>query len=114
MRDRPMDDQIEALRAMGVHVEELGKPGRLPLRLTGPIRSAGIGLAADVSSQFLSGLMLTGAIHGLDARLTTAAVSRPYLDMTAAVMRSFGADVSDDGKYFATCAMDRTWKLWGS
>ena len=30
------------------------------------------------------------------SRLTTAAVSRPYLDMTAAVMRSFGADVSDD------------------
>ncbi|MEM7139854.1 MAG: 3-phosphoshikimate 1-carboxyvinyltransferase [Actinomycetota bacterium] len=96
MRDRPMDDQIEALRAMGVGVEELGEPGRLPLRLTGPMRSAGIGLAADVSSQFLSGLLLAGAIHGLDARLTTAAVSRPYLDMTAAVMRSFGAQVSDD------------------
>ena len=28
--------------------------------------------------------------------------------------RVMGADVSDDGKYFATCAMDRTWKLWGS
>jgi 3-phosphoshikimate 1-carboxyvinyltransferase len=35
-------------------------------------------------------------VSGLDARLTTEAVSRPYLDMTAAVMRSFGADVSDD------------------
>ncbi|GJM38561.1 MAG: 3-phosphoshikimate 1-carboxyvinyltransferase [Acidimicrobiales bacterium] len=96
MRDRPMDDQIDALRAMGVTVEELGDPGRLPLRLTGPIRAAGVGLAADVSSQFLSGLLLSGAIHGLDARLTTSAVSRPYLDMTATVMRSFGAEVSDD------------------
>jgi 3-phosphoshikimate 1-carboxyvinyltransferase len=96
LRDRPMDDQISALRAMGVTVEELGEPGRLPLRLTGPMTTAGIGLPADVSSQFLSGLMLAGAIHGLDARLTTAAVSRPYLEMTAAVMRSFGAQVSDD------------------
>ncbi|MFT5204626.1 MAG: 3-phosphoshikimate 1-carboxyvinyltransferase [Candidatus Aldehydirespiratoraceae bacterium] len=96
LRDRPMDDQISALRAMGVTVEELGEPGRLPLRLTGPMTAAGIGLPADVSSQFLSGLMLAGAIHGLDARLTTAAVSRPYLEMTAAVMRSFGAQVSDD------------------
>lgn len=96
MRDRPMDDQIAALREMGVTVEELGEPGRLPLRLTGPLQAAGIALAADVSSQFLSGLLLAGAINGLDARLTTAAVSRPYLDMTAAVMRSFGAEVSDD------------------
>jgi len=96
LRDRPMDDQIRALREMGVTVEELGDPGRLPLRLIGPLRAAGIALAADVSSQFLSGLLLAGAVNGLDARLTTAAVSRPYLDMTAAVMRSFGAEVSDD------------------
>ncbi|MEQ8839493.1 MAG: 3-phosphoshikimate 1-carboxyvinyltransferase [Acidimicrobiales bacterium] len=98
LRGRPMGDQIDALRAMGVTVEELGDPGCLPLRLTGPLRSAGIALPADVSSQFLSGLLLAGAVHGLDARLTTAAVSRPYLEMTAAVMRSFGAEVSaDDG-----------------
>jgi len=96
LRDRPMNDQISALRAMGVTVEELGEPGRLPLRLTGPMTAADIGLPADVSSQFLSGLMLAGAIHGLDARLTTAAVSRPYLEMTVAVMRSFGAAVSDE------------------
>jgi 3-phosphoshikimate 1-carboxyvinyltransferase len=96
LRDRPMADQIVALREMGVVVEELGEPGRLPLRLTGPLRAASIALAADVSSQFLSGLLLAGAVSGLDARLTTAAVSRPYLDMTAAVMRSFGAEVSDD------------------
>lgn len=96
LRGRPMDDQIGALRAMGVTVEELGEAGRLPLRLTGPLRAGGIALAADVSSQFLSGLLLAGGVHGLDARLTTAAVSRPYLDMTAAVMRSFGVDVRDD------------------
>jgi 3-phosphoshikimate 1-carboxyvinyltransferase len=96
LRGRPMDDQIDALRAMGVTVEELGEPGRLPLRLTGPLRAGSLAVAADVSSQFLSGLLLAGGVHGLDARLTTAAVSRPYLDMTATVMRSFGVDVRDD------------------
>ena len=96
LRERPMNDQIVALRSMGVEVEELGEPGHLPLRVTGPLRAGSIALAADVSSQFLSGLLLAGAIHGLDARLTTESVSRPYLDMTAAVMRSFGAQVSDD------------------
>ena len=96
LRDRPMADQITALREMGVRVDELGEPGRLPQRVTGPLQAAGIALAADVSSQFLSGLLLAGAVRGMDARLTTSAVSRPYLDMTAEVMRSFGADVSDD------------------
>ncbi len=96
LRARPMDDQIAALREMGVVVEELGAPGRLPLRVTGPLGAASIALAADVSSQFLSGLLMVGAVHGLDARLTTAPVSRPYLEMTAAVMRDFGAEVSDD------------------
>ena len=97
LRERPMADQITALREMGVGIEELGEPGRLPLRLLGPLRAASVAVAADVSSQFLSGLLLAGAVNGLEARVATAAVSRPYVDMTAAVMRSFGAEVSDDG-----------------
>jgi 3-phosphoshikimate 1-carboxyvinyltransferase len=96
LRERPMNDQIVAMRELGVEIEELGETGRLPLRVTGPLRAGSIALAADVSSQFLSALLLAGATPGLDARLTTEAVSRPYLDMTASVMRSFGAQVSDD------------------
>ena len=96
LRDRPMDDQIGALREMGVTVEELGAPGRLPLRLTGPLSRADVAVAADVSSQFLSGLLLAGAVNGIDVRLATAPVSRPYLDMTASVMRAFGAAVGED------------------
>ncbi len=98
LRSRPMDDQIAALRTMGVTVEELGDRGRLPLRVTGPPNSHRVAVPGDVSSQFVSGLMLAGGVCGLDIRLTTTAVSRPYLDMTAAVMRVFGAEVSaDDG-----------------
>lgn len=98
LRGRPMQEQIEALRRLGATVEELGSAGHLPLRVTGPLRNGSIALAADESSQFLSGLLLAGAVSGLDARLTTDVVSRPYLDMTATVMRAFGATVSaDDG-----------------
>jgi len=52
-------------------------------------------VAGDVSSQFLSGLMLSGPCmrKGLVVELTTGLVSRPYVEMTAAVMRSFGAEV---------------------
>lgn len=96
LRTRPMDDQITALRLMGVRVEELGESGRLPLRITGPPTGHSVALPGDVSSQFITGILIAGAVSGLDLRLTTAAVSRPYLDMTTAVMEAFGATVSED------------------
>ena len=96
LRARPMDDQIAALRLIGVTVEELGEPGHLPLKITGPPTGPSVALRGDVSSQFVTGMLIAGAVSGLDLRLTTAAISRPYLDMTVAVMRAFGATVSED------------------
>lgn len=97
MRARPMGDQFGALQALGVTVEALGAPERLPVRVTGPISSHETALPGDTSSQFITGLMLAGACATLRVRLTTAPISRPYIDMTSAVMRSFGADVEHDG-----------------
>lgn len=93
LRARPMGDQIVALRSLGVTVAELGAPGCLPLRITGPLERGSVEVAGDVSSQFLSGLLLAGAVRGLDLRLNTEVISRPYLDMTTAVMGEFGASV---------------------
>jgi 3-phosphoshikimate 1-carboxyvinyltransferase len=52
-----------------------------------------VAIRGDVSSQFISGLMLAApwTPHGLRVRLTTPLVSRPYLEMTADVMAAFGA-----------------------
>lgn len=96
LRGRPMGDQIGALRELGVTVEELGEPGRLPLRVTGPPTGHHAAVAGDVSSQFVSGLLLAGGVGGLGVRLTTEPVSRPYLEMTLAVMREFGAQARRD------------------
>lgn len=98
MRERPMGDQFDALRAMGVRIEELGDPGRLPARITGPITARDTALPGDTSSQFITGLMLAGAAGSLRVGLTTDPISRPYIDMTGAVMRSFGAEVEHDGE----------------
>ncbi len=96
LRSRPMGDQVSALRELGVAVEELGESGHLPLRVQGPWSGHRVAVAGDVSSQYVSGLLLAGAVVGLDLRLTTTAVSRPYLDMTTKVMGAFGAEVSND------------------
>ena len=95
LRGRPFGDLVAALRRLGVAVDEPPGGGSLPLRVTGPIRHRSTTVAADSSSQFLSGLMLAGPLapEGLTLRLEGQPVSRPYLEMTAAVMTAFGATV---------------------
>jgi 3-phosphoshikimate 1-carboxyvinyltransferase len=106
LRARPMADGIAALRALGSEVVEAGRPGHLPVTVHGgPARSgAGAGgartparvtVAGDASSQFLSGLLLAAPAWpgGLELAVEGPLVSRPYVDMTVAVMRSFGAGV---------------------
>ena len=91
MRGRPMGPLVDALRALGATVDT----DALPMTVNGPLRGGEVELAGDVSSQFLSGLMLAAPCldEALVIRLTTPLVSRPYAAMTAAVMRAFGAEV---------------------
>lgn len=95
LRTRPMADAFEALRTLGARVDEEGVPGFLPAVVAGPLRGGEVELAGDVSSQFLSGLLLAAPLMpgGLRIRVTTELISRRYVDMTVAVMRAFGATV---------------------
>jgi len=99
LRDRPMGPTFDALREVGVRVEEQALEGRLPVTVAGPLRAAALQVPGDVSSQFLSGLLLSGpAVPGaLAVTVTTDLVSRPYVDMTIAVMEAFGAEVAHHG-----------------
>jgi 3-phosphoshikimate 1-carboxyvinyltransferase len=86
MRRRPMQPTFDALRSLGVRVEERGEPGCLPVVIaTNGVRTGHVSVSGDVSSQFVSGLLLAG----FEVDVTTALVSQPYVDMTRAVMRAF-------------------------
>ncbi|CAN5831072.1 3-phosphoshikimate 1-carboxyvinyltransferase [soil metagenome] len=96
MQARPMETTFAALRHLGAGVEEQGGVGRLPVTVTGGgLRSGLLQLPGDVSSQFLSGLLLVGPClpDGLVIEVTTELVSRPYVELTIAVMEAFGASV---------------------
>ena len=99
MRRRPMGDALEALRTLGVTIAFEGSVDCLPAAFTGPVQKADqmpqIEIDGSVSSQFTSGLLLAAPYmpDGLRLELVGDVVSRPYLDMTVAVMRSFGASV---------------------
>jgi 3-phosphoshikimate 1-carboxyvinyltransferase len=97
MRARPMGPTFDALRSMGAEVIELESPGHLPVNIRGTAldRRPTVSLPGDISSQFISGLLLVAPClpNGLRLELSSDAVSAPYLDMTIEVMGAFGARV---------------------
>jgi 3-phosphoshikimate 1-carboxyvinyltransferase len=96
LRARPMGPSIGALRRLGATVTEVGEPGHLPVELTdGPVVGGELEVSGSASSQFLSGLLLSGPAMrtGLVVRVAGELVSQPYVDMTVGVMRAFGAHV---------------------
>ena len=109
LRVRPMAEAFAALRTLGAKVGDEGVPGHLPAVVEGPLAGGEVELAGDVSSQFLSGLLLAGPHMpgGLRVCVTTELISRPYVDMTVAVMRDFGADVGTVGDDIWTVAPQR-------
>lgn len=96
LRARPMGPLLDALRALGARVDDEGHAGHLPVVVSPAADGADrreVAVSGDISSQFLSGLLLSGPCRpgGLRVEITTELVSRPYVEMTMAVMRAFGA-----------------------
>ena len=94
MHQRPIGDLIDALRPICDGEVSSESPGGCP-----PVRIDTLGwrgdvikVAGNVSSQFLSGLMMASPIAGKRIRIEVLGelVSRPYVEMTAAIMRDFG------------------------
>jgi 3-phosphoshikimate 1-carboxyvinyltransferase len=111
LRARPMGPVLDGIRTLGAEVREEGEPGCLPVTIVAPggLDGGEVAVAGDMSSQFLSGLLLAApyARGGVRLRLTTTLVSRPYVELTQAVMGAFGVDVGPDlavpaGRYRAT------------
>jgi 3-phosphoshikimate 1-carboxyvinyltransferase len=101
LRRRPFGPLHDALAQLGVSIETPHGWGSLPVTVHGPPTSGTVAIPGDVSSQYVTALMLIGPYlpGGLRLELTSPLVSRPYVAMTAAVMRWFGHDgveVGDD------------------
>ena len=95
MKHRPIHILVDALRGLGADIEYVGKEGFPPLRIKGGKLEGGqLEVPGNVSSQFISALLLIGPClsSGLTLRLTGDLISRPYIDLTLWMMREFGAD----------------------
>ena len=94
MQQRPIRILVDALRELGAQIEYAGNEGFPPLRITGTeLKGEEISLAGGVSSQYISALLMIGAVlpKGLRLHLTGHIISRPYINLTLQLMRDFGA-----------------------
>ena len=100
MRERPIEDQLEALRGLGVDARsELGS-GCPPVLIEADGLPGGrVTVKGDRSSQYLSGLLLAAPYARAPLTIEVAGVlqSKPFVDVTLAVMHAFGAVVERDG-----------------
>lgn len=107
MHERPIGDLVDTLRVLGAQIDYLGQPGYPPLRIRpcGPQQSARVGVRGDVSSQFLSALLLAlpnalaerEAGATLDIEVYGELISQPYVALTLDLVRRFGVDIAHDG-----------------
>jgi 3-phosphoshikimate 1-carboxyvinyltransferase len=99
MRERPIEDLLAALRQLGVTAESERGNGRPPVLIRSDgLRGGRVAVRGDVSSQFLSGLLLAApyAQGDLTIEVQGPLVSRPYVDLTTGMMRQFGVRLDDD------------------
>jgi 3-phosphoshikimate 1-carboxyvinyltransferase len=98
MMARPMRPLLDSLSALGARYEFLGQPNCLPFTIYGTGRRQNrVALQANISSQFLSALLLAGVTGSgdLEVVIDGAVAAKPYVAMTVAMMRQFGVAVEN-------------------
>ncbi|MBN1403370.1 MAG: 3-phosphoshikimate 1-carboxyvinyltransferase [Opitutales bacterium] len=107
MYRRPMKGLTDALESLGAQFTFHNTPGCIPFTLkTAPITASGVDVDASESSQILSALLIMAAGLGrlFEVRLLGKTVSEPFVEMTAQMLRQFGARcVKDDNNVFRVC-----------
>jgi len=101
MHERPIGDLVDALRALGAEIRYVGRDGFPPLEVRPPRAPfvAVAGVRGDVSSQFLSALLMALPLTGQPVAVTVAGelVSKPYVAITLELMDRFGVNVAREG-----------------
>ena len=99
MRERPIEDLLDGLNSLGVTVHSVNENGCPPVSVrANGISGGGCRLAGDISSQYLSSILLCAPYAGEEVtiKITGELVSRPYVDMTIRMMREFGVSITED------------------
>ncbi|RZV08076.1 3-phosphoshikimate 1-carboxyvinyltransferase [Natrinema hispanicum] len=103
LRSRPQGPLLEALADLGVEADSTRGNGQAPLVITGPLAGGAVSIPGDVSSQYITALLMAGAVtdEGIELDLETELKSAPYVDITLEVLADFGVDAHKTETGFA-------------
>ncbi|MGL4834972.1 MAG: 3-phosphoshikimate 1-carboxyvinyltransferase, partial [Shewanella sp.] len=96
MEERPIGDLVDALRQLGANIVYLKNDGFPPLTINATGLNGGdVQIAGDLSSQFLTALLMVAPLAkaSVNIHVTGELVSKPYIDITLALMAQFGVEV---------------------
>ena len=102
--DRPMNPTVDLLRQNGVTVK---RPEREKWQISGKLKSGEFCLPADISSQFISGMLFVLPLTGGSLKLVGSSQSVGYVNMTVDTLKSFGVKYSFKDSVFILSAQDR-------
>lgn len=100
MHERPIGDLVDALRQAGAQIDYTENEGFPPLHILPPEpRDTEIAVKGNVSSQYLTGLLLAAPLLGrqVSVRVEGELISKPYVEITLNLMQRFGVEVRREG-----------------
>ena len=103
LRSRPQGPLLDAIAQLGGRAESTRGNGQAPLAIKGPISGGTVSIPGDVSSQYITALLMAGAAteEGIEVELETELKSAPYVDITLEVLEAFGVDARPTPEGFA-------------
>ena len=103
LRSRPQGSLLDAIEQLGGRAESTRSNGQAPLVIEGPISGGTVSIPGDVSSQYITALLMAGAVteEGIEIELETELKSAPYVDITLELLDEFGIEAGKDGHGFS-------------
>ncbi|WP_256685012.1 3-phosphoshikimate 1-carboxyvinyltransferase [Halococcus qingdaonensis] len=103
LRSRPHGPLLAAIEELGGRAESTRANGQAPLVVGGPMEGGRVSMPGDVSSQFVTALLMAGARSesGIEIDLETELKSSPYVEITRELLADFGVETENEGEGFA-------------
>jgi 3-phosphoshikimate 1-carboxyvinyltransferase len=100
LRSRPQGPLLDAVEQLDGRAESTRGNGQAPLVIGGAIDGGDVSIPGDVSSQYITALLMAGAATdgGIEIDLETELKSAPYVDITLEVLDAFGVDAAETGE----------------
>ncbi|WP_295419540.1 3-phosphoshikimate 1-carboxyvinyltransferase [Sulfurovum sp.] len=99
MKERPIGHLVDALRQAGAKITYKETEGYPPIQIeANGLKGGNVGIDGAISSQFLTALLMAAPLAKEDTHITILGelVSKPYIDITLDIMRTFGVEVNHD------------------